>query len=144
MTVRSPISRALPLAAETEPAKARLIRVGGAVLALFWTAYVLHVLTGSSWGDAFEAFFNSWVFSAMVLGAACMCLARGLLVENDQLAWTVLGGGMLSWGAASVYWSLFLKHMEAPRSSCPRWWRTPEAAPLLLSRTSPIRSATCS
>jgi diguanylate cyclase (GGDEF)-like protein len=114
MTVRSPISRALPLAAETEPANARLVRVGGAVLALFWVAYVLHVLIGSGWGETVEAFFNSWVFSAMILGAGVMCVARGVLVESDRLAWSVLGGGMLSWGVASVYWSLFLKHMEAP------------------------------
>jgi diguanylate cyclase (GGDEF)-like protein len=114
MTARSPIRRALPLAAETEPANARLVRAGGAALVIAWAAYLLHVLTGASWGADVAGFFNSGVFSGMILAAGGMCAARALLVENDRLPWGVLAGGMLSWGLASVYWSLWLKHLAAP------------------------------
>ncbi len=114
MTVRPPISSAFPLAGEAEPAKARLVRIGGAVLVAVWAAYLLHVLTGPSWGVDVRSIFNSGVFSGLVLAAGGMCVARALLVENDRLAWSVLGAGTVSWGVASVYWSLFLKHMETP------------------------------
>jgi len=113
MTSSSPINTALPLAVETQPAKARLVRLGGAGLVAVWAAYLLHVLTGSSWGADVGRVFNTWVFSGMVLAASGMCLARARLVENDRLAWSVLGAGMASWGVASVYWSLFLKHLDA-------------------------------
>jgi len=113
MTANSPISTALPLAVETGPAKARLVRLGGTVLTAVWAAYLLHVLTGASWGVDVGRVFNTWVFSGMVLAASGMCLARARLVENDRLAWSVLGAGMASWGVASVYWSLFLKHLDA-------------------------------
>jgi diguanylate cyclase (GGDEF)-like protein len=114
MTVRSPLSTALPLAAEAEPARARFVRVGGTVLVGAWGAYLLHVLTGSGWGVDVRGFFQSFVFSGMVLAAGAMCLARARLIKKDRLPWGVLGGGMVSWGVASVYWSLFLKHMDNP------------------------------
>jgi len=114
MTVRSPIRTAVPLAAEAPTGQGRFVRVAAVALVAVWVAYLAHVLTGAHWGVDVSKLFNSWIFSAMPLAAGTLVLTRGLMFERDRAAWMVLGGGMLSWGFASVFWTIFLKDLTAP------------------------------
>jgi diguanylate cyclase (GGDEF)-like protein len=109
----SAINRALPLAHECKSRVAALVRGGAVLLAAVWVVYLLYVVTGP-WGLGLQAFFRSWVFSGLLLAAAAICLARAAVVRADRAAWAVLGAGMSLWALATVYWSVFLKHVDEP------------------------------
>jgi diguanylate cyclase (GGDEF)-like protein len=108
------LGKTLPLASATRAGPARLVCGGTLAIVVAWALYVLHVTAGDAAGIDADRLFNTFVFSGVLIAAACMCLARGLLVATDRAVWTVLGAGMLSWALATVYWSMFLKHLDAP------------------------------
>jgi diguanylate cyclase (GGDEF)-like protein len=91
----------------------RLVRAGTLALAVVWALYLFQVITGRDWGLG-DDFYKTFVFSGIVVAAAGVCLARGRLIRTDRMAWTLLGAGMGFWALATIYWSLFLKHLEAP------------------------------
>ncbi|MGH2714252.1 MAG: putative bifunctional diguanylate cyclase/phosphodiesterase [Thermoleophilaceae bacterium] len=109
----SAINRALPLTLESESRVAAVVRRASLPLAAVWLVYLLNVLTGP-WGLGLQGFFRTWVFSGLLLASAAICLARATVVGVDRAAWTVLGVGMSLWALATVYWSVFLEHLEAP------------------------------
>jgi diguanylate cyclase len=108
------ITRTLPLASETRPATALLVRAGTLAVVAAWVLYVFYVARGLGWGIGADSFFHSFVFSGVLVAAACVCLARGALIATDRLVWIVLGTGMGFWALGTIYWSVFLKHLEAP------------------------------
>jgi len=113
MRGRSYVNRGLPLAADAGPRRALLVYVTTAAVVVAWVVYLLYVTTGP-WGIGSEVLFRTWLFSGVLVAASAVCIARALLVRSDRVIWAVLGSGMLSWALGSIYWSAFLKTLDAP------------------------------
>ncbi len=48
------------------------------------------------------------IYDAVVVGAGIACLVRATAFERERWAWLLIGLGILSWGAAEVYWTAFI------------------------------------
>ncbi len=81
---------------------------------LWWAVYAIYVGLVHDSGSALDGFFKTWVFSVILLVAAAICILRAAWVGNDRLTWAVLGAGMTLWALGTVYWSVFLKGLDAP------------------------------
>jgi two-component system cell cycle response regulator len=87
----------------------RTLRSALAVLLLGGTAIViLHDWLGAGGADLDFA-VGGPLYDAVVLGAGVACLARATAFERERWAWLLIGLGILSWGAAEVYWTAFIQ-----------------------------------
>jgi two-component system, cell cycle response regulator len=86
--------------ADLSPPLRLALRAAGAVLVLAFLAFVLHVATGVGG----EALFGTWVYCAVMLGAAASCLARAVLVRRERAAWLLIGAGLLVWTGGEIYY----------------------------------------
>jgi two-component system, cell cycle response regulator len=50
----------------------------------------------------------------VLLAAALVCLARGVLVRAERAAWLLLGAGVLAWSAGEVYYTAVLWDASDP------------------------------
>jgi diguanylate cyclase (GGDEF)-like protein len=96
---------------------ARVLRGALAVLLLGGTLLVaLH-----SWldiGNGLDFAISSVIYDAVVLGAGVACLVRASAFGPERRAWTLLGLAILVWGAAEVYWAVFIEgNANAPYPS---------------------------
>ncbi|HSR94247.1 MAG TPA: GGDEF domain-containing protein [Solirubrobacterales bacterium] len=96
---------------------ARVLRTFLAVLLLGGTLLVaLH-----SWldiGEGLDFAISSVVYDAVVLGAGLACLVRASAFGPERRAWNLLGLAILVWGAAEVYWAIFIEgNANAPYPS---------------------------
>jgi two-component system, cell cycle response regulator len=96
---------------------ARTLRGALAILLLGGTLLVaLHSWLGI--GDGLDFVISSVVYDAVVLGAGVACLVRASAFGPERRAWLLLGAAILSWGAAEVYWALFIEgNVNAPYPS---------------------------
>src|SRR3954454_8178856 len=62
-------------------------------------AYAAHAIGGLAAGSSL---FEDWLYDALLVGAALLCLARGIAVPGERAAWLVLGLGLTSWSAGVV------------------------------------------
>jgi diguanylate cyclase (GGDEF)-like protein len=87
---------------------ARVLRSALAILLLGGTLLVaLH-----SWldiGASLDFAIGSVVYDAVVLGAGVACLVRASAFGRERWAWILLGLAILVWGAAEVYWAVFIE-----------------------------------
>ena len=95
------------------PRTRKVLLAAQAVALVALLAHVAHTGLGL-WHPQADAFFSSWVYNGLMLGAALGCLARGVLVRVDRLAWLVLGTGALAWSSGDLYYTLFLAQMDLP------------------------------
>src|SRR3954465_8486065 len=52
-------------------------------------AYAAHAIAGFAAGSSL---FEDWLYDALLVGAALLRLARGLVVSRERVAWLGLGG----------------------------------------------------
>jgi diguanylate cyclase (GGDEF)-like protein len=114
MALRGLTGRSLPLTRDLEPRAAAAVKLALGLTVMTTVVYALYVALGRHWGPTADPVFNPWVFSGLVVAAGGICVARAAQVEADRAAWFALGAGMLLWALGSVYWSVFLEHLEAP------------------------------
>lgn len=58
------------------------------------------------------------LYDAIVLGAGLACLIRAADYRREHVAWLLIGAAILCWGAAEVYWTLFIEgNASAPYPS---------------------------
>jgi two-component system cell cycle response regulator len=76
----------------------------GALLALIG-AHLVHSLIGFG-GGGVATFFDVWVYDAVTVGCAALCLARGVLRDPARLAWLCLGVGLSCDAAGEVLASI--------------------------------------
>src|SRR3954447_5858304 len=90
---------------------------GLAVLLLGGTAVVaLHDWLGIGAGLDFA--ISEALYDAVVLGAGVACLIRASDYPREQAAWLWIGAAILSWGAAEIYWTIFIEgNASAPYPS---------------------------
>jgi diguanylate cyclase (GGDEF)-like protein len=63
-------------------------------------------------GPELERLFLVWVYSGVMYGCALLCLARGVLVRRDRLAWLLTGGGTALWATGDVLYQVLYAHAE--------------------------------
>ncbi len=109
MTTRAP--------AAEDSVLARVLRGGLAILLVGGTMFVaLHSWLGIA--DGLNFTIVSVVYDAVVLGAGLACLVRASAFGPERRAWLLIGAAILSWGAAEVYWAIFIEgNANAPYPS---------------------------
>ena len=65
--------------------------------------FAAQALSGAGGARADEIFGN-WVYDAILLGAALVCVARGVLVRRQRWVWLTMGAGLLAWTAGEIYY----------------------------------------
>jgi diguanylate cyclase (GGDEF)-like protein len=76
----------------------------GALFALI-AAHLAHSLTGLGGGDT-ETLFDVWVYDAVMVACAALCLARGALRGPARIAWLFLGVGLSCDAAGEILASI--------------------------------------
>ena len=86
------------------PNRRLTLRAAGALVVLGFLAFAFHAATGLGG----ETFFGTWIYCAVMLGAAASCLTRALLVRRERTAWLLIGGGLLIWTGGEIYYEVAL------------------------------------
>ncbi len=86
------------------PSRRPALRVAGLLLVVGFVGYLLHAATGL--GGA--TLFDTWIYGAVMAGAAISCLLRAFLVRRERAAWTLIGAGLLIWVAGEGYYEVAL------------------------------------
>ena len=81
------------------------IRAALGALFLLIGAHLAHSLTGLG-GSSVATFFDVWVYDAVMIGCAALCLARGLLRKPERVAWLFLGVGLSCDAAGEILASI--------------------------------------
>lgn len=95
------------------PRGARIVRGATLALVCLWAVYLAYVLT-APWGLGVRGFFKTYIFSALPILAAAMCLLRAWYGEQERMPWALMGAGMLLWACGSIYWSAYVRPLETP------------------------------
>ncbi|MBS1885186.1 MAG: hypothetical protein JSS97_19730, partial [Actinobacteria bacterium] len=82
------------------PRQRLALRAAGALVVLGFLAFTFHVATGLGG----ETLFGTWIYCAVMLGAAASCLTRAVLVRHERVAWLLIGGGLLIWTGGEIYY----------------------------------------
>jgi two-component system cell cycle response regulator len=82
-----------------------------AVTSLALAGCVAHLAFGIG-GEKLDAFFNDWLYNAVLVAAAIGCLVRGATGGRAARPWLLVGLGMGSWAAADIYYSVALAHLD--------------------------------
>ncbi|MBS1894998.1 MAG: diguanylate cyclase [Actinobacteria bacterium] len=80
------------------------LRVAGTLVVLGFLAFTVHAITGLG----SEALFGTWVYCAVMAGAAASCLTRAALVRRERRAWLLIGAGLLIWTGGEIYYEIAL------------------------------------
>jgi diguanylate cyclase (GGDEF)-like protein len=65
-------------------------------------------------GDSLRLFILKWLFSAVIIGAGVVTMARAARAGGERLAWLLIGLGVVLWGVGLEYWELVLSTSESP------------------------------
>jgi diguanylate cyclase (GGDEF)-like protein len=90
--------------AELTPTGRLILRGAGTLVVLGYLAFVLHVATG----QGSETLFGTWIYCAVMAGAALFCLTRAALVRRERSAWVLIGAGLLIWTGGEIYYEVAL------------------------------------
>ena len=84
-----------------------------AVLALGTATVALHdwFSVGGAWLDRPA---EGWLYDAVIVAAGLTCLVRAQGAGRERLAWMMIGGAIVCWGAAEVYWTVKILDDPAP------------------------------
>lgn len=101
MTTRRPTGEDSTLARVLRGTLAILL-LGGTVLvaAYYWLGV----------GKGLDFAIGSVVYDAVVLGAGVACLVRASVFGPERTAWILIGGAILAWGSAEVYWAAAIEN----------------------------------
>jgi two-component system, cell cycle response regulator len=91
------------VATELNSRTERLLRGGGALLALGFVAFAVRAATGAG-GSTGDTIFGDWVYDALMLGGAASCLLRARTIAQERLAWTLLGAALATWTAGEIFY----------------------------------------
>jgi two-component system cell cycle response regulator len=58
--------------------------------------------------------FDDWIYNFVLVGSACVCLARAVLVREERIAWALIGAGLIAWCSADLYYTAVLSKLDAP------------------------------
>ena len=89
----------------------RNIWIGAAVLTLGYLAFVAHAALRPG-ESASSEFFESWLYDALLIGAAGLCFARAKLVRRERAAWLTIGLGLAVWTGGEIYYTIAFSGAE--------------------------------
>jgi len=81
------------------------IRAAIALLACMVLAHLAHSVLVLGWG-ASDRLFDDWLYDAVMVGCAAVCLARGLTLATAKVAWLALGFSLTCDAAGEVMSSI--------------------------------------
>src|ERR1700761_7834644 len=90
--------------AKLTPIQRKVLRGAGGLVLVGFLAFALHAITGVGG----ETLFGSWIYCAVMIGAAASCLARAMLVRRERTAWLLIGAGLLIWTGGGIYYEIAL------------------------------------
>jgi two-component system cell cycle response regulator len=102
IAVTMPRSRVTPSVRGSRARVIRLVRAGG-VLGL--AAYAAHSWLGFG-GRELAGVFENWVFNALFVMSAILCLLRGLWFPDERAAWVSLGIGLGTWSIGELLYTI--------------------------------------
>jgi diguanylate cyclase (GGDEF)-like protein len=95
------------------PTRARLgVRLIAMLLAAALALHAVHAVTGFG-GAGVDDAIATWLYDAVLFGAALLCAARAVLVASRRLAWGVLALGLAAWASGDLYWTLVVEGTPA-------------------------------
>ncbi len=69
-------------------------------------------------GPELETLVNGGIYDAVIVAAGCACLLRAARGGAERGAWLLIAAAVLAWGAAEVYWTLYIEgNASAPYPS---------------------------
>lgn len=94
--------------------RVRMLRILMAVvIAVGTTLVALHDWLGFG-GGAFADAAEGWLYDAVVVAAGASCLLRSLSAGRERPAWLAIGGSILVWAAAEIYWTVAIVGDPSP------------------------------
>jgi two-component system cell cycle response regulator len=91
----------------------RLVRVFAYLLMAGLTLHIAQGPVGVDFGIP-AAVFDDWIYNFVLVGSACVCLARAVLVREERVAWALIGVGLIAWCAADLYYTAVLSKLDEP------------------------------
>jgi diguanylate cyclase (GGDEF)-like protein len=91
--------------------RALTVLLGVALVGLL--AHAAHAAFGLG-GSGADSIFTDFVYDGVMIAAAILCIARGVLVRRERIAWLMLGVGLASYAAGEVYYSAAFGSGDAP------------------------------
>ncbi len=96
----------------------RALRVFSAVVVASCVAYAVSTIPGMRATPGYSHFWEVGLYNLVSSGSALIVVLRAVLVRQGRLAWSLVAGGMVSYAAATAYFSLRLQPMvEMPYPS---------------------------
>ncbi|MDP8942858.1 MAG: response regulator [Actinomycetota bacterium] len=99
------------LAAELSPRRRLALRTAFAVAALGVVACVARGTTGLG-APGTDDFFTRWVYPALYLVPAGICLARAVAIPRERRVWAVFALGLATWAPGYLYYNAFVRHLD--------------------------------
>lgn len=65
-------------------------------------------------GSGIDNFTDNWLYDGLILGSALSCLARGIAVREQRVAWLMLGAGLGFDAIGEIYYSLVFGDSGTP------------------------------
>jgi diguanylate cyclase (GGDEF)-like protein len=80
----------------------------GLVLVVGTAVVVLHDWFALG-GSGLDGAINGVAYDAVVVSAGLACLLRAARGGRERAAWLAIGAAVLAWGAAEIYWTLYIE-----------------------------------
>jgi two-component system, cell cycle response regulator len=93
--------------ASSRPAVAALLVTTGA-FCVCAVEFAFHLSSG------LNGVLNNWVYNNVMLAAGAVCIARGVLVRRDRLAWILMGIAVSAWGIGDTIWTFTISNDPSP------------------------------
>ncbi len=61
-----------------------------------------------------DVFINEWVYNAVLVLAASVCVLKGIVTPGERWLWICFGLGIGAWAAADIYWTVSLIDVKHP------------------------------
>jgi diguanylate cyclase (GGDEF)-like protein/putative nucleotidyltransferase with HDIG domain len=93
------------------------LRVATAVGLALYAAYSLFDLRAG----VGTAVYEDWLYNALLVGAAALCLLRAAIVPEGRVAWLLLGAGLASWSAGEIVYTASGSNLGSGFPAAPDW-----------------------
>ena len=94
------------------PTAPRFLAVAWTLLGSVSVAYM--AVTLGLGGERASELFRDWAYNGILLVSSAICLARGILNDDERWPWLLFGGGMALWVAGEAWWAVRLEELPQP------------------------------